>query len=191
MRDRVRQRDGNRCVNDPNHRMPLEVHHLSYTAECEPWEYPIDNFVTLCRDCHLAAHKAQLTNQTPPKVAGGFYAWHQIESLVGHPPHGYLTEVEGRIVCGCFLLDLNPDAPDIVLPGTRQDWIEKATLFQTQSAKDSTGAVPIFVKAEGLPWEHVGHYQVEAITFNPIEIGIHQKRTNRNDIGLVMFLHGE
>ena len=189
MRDRVRQRDGNRCANNPNHLMPLEVHHLSYTAGCEPWEYPLDNFKTLCRDCHLAAHNAQLTNPRPPQVMGGFYAWHQIESLVGHSPHGYLTEVEGRIVCGCFKLDLNPDAPDIVLPGTRQDWIEKSMTFRTQSAEDPTGAAPIFIKGEGLPWEYVGRYRVEAITRNLAEIRIHQARTSQNDIGLVMFLY--
>ena len=188
MRDRVRQRDGNRCVNDPNHRMPLEVHHLSYAAGCEPWEYPLDNFLTLCRECHLATHKAQLINPPPTQVAGGFYAWHQIESLVGHPPHGYLTEVEGRIVCGCFVLELNPDAPDIVLPGTRQDWIDKSAKFQIQSTENPPITVPIFIKGEGLPWEYVGRYRVEAITRSQIEIKIHQQRTNRQDIGLVMFL---
>ena len=82
MRDRVRKRDGNRCVNNPDHRMPLEVHHLSYTAGCEPWEYPLDNFVTLCRDCHLAAHQTQLANQSPSRVQGGFYTWLQIQELV-------------------------------------------------------------------------------------------------------------
>ena len=188
MRDQVRQRDGNRCVNNPNHRMPLEVHHLIYTAGCEPWEYPLDNFVTLCRDCHLAAHQEQLANQSPSRVQGGFFTWLQIQEFVGHTPHGYLTEIEGRIVCGCFQLDLNPDAPDIVLPGTRQDWIDKARHFQTQSAESPTGAVPIFVKGEGLPWEYVGLYRVEAITQNPSEIRIHQVRAVRRDIGLVMFL---
>lgn len=188
VRDRVRQRDGNRCVNDPNHRMPLEVHHLNYTAGCEPWEYPLDNFVTLCRDCHLAAHAAQLTILPPTQVPDNFYTWHQIEKFVGYLPHGYLTEIDSRIVCGCFVLALNPDAPDIVLPGTRQDWIGKCIKFQCQSAEGVTAAVPIFIKAEGLPWEYVGRFRVEAITRNSTEIEIHQQRSSRNDIGLVMFL---
>jgi hypothetical protein len=188
VRQRVLARDRNRCVNDPKHRMPLEVHHLRYTDGCEPWEYPLDNFVTLCRDCHVAAHEEQLNNPRPRRVQGGFYAWHQIQGLVGHPPRGYLTEVGGRIVCGCFQLALNPDAPDIVLPGTRKDWLDKATLFQKQSAEGASGAVPIFVKGEGLPWEYVGRYRVEAITRNHSEIRIHQERAKRRDIGLVMFL---
>jgi hypothetical protein len=185
---RVLARDGRRCVNDPNHRMPLEVHHLSYASGCEPWEYPLDNFVTLCRDCHLAAHRTQFTNPHPRRIRGGFYAWHQIAGVAGHPPRGYLTEVANRIVCGCFQLDLNPDAPGIVLPGTRKDWIEKAILFRKQSVEGPSGAVPIFVKAEGLPWEYVGRYRVEAATHNPAEIRIHQERAAHQDIGLVMFL---
>lgn len=163
--------------------MPLEVHHLTYAAGCEPWEYPLENFQTLCRDCHQAAHIVQLPNPPPKKVAGAFYAWHQLRLVVGHAPHGYLTEIEGNIVCGCFRLDLNPDAPDIILPGTRDDWMSKASRFERQAT-----AAPVFLKAEGLPWEYAGNYRVESSTSNLAEIAIHRERVGRNDIGLVLFL---
>jgi hypothetical protein len=190
-RQEVLKRDGNRCVNDPNHRMPIEVHHLSYIQNREPWEYPLDNFLALCRDCHLAEHKRTLTVKRPIRLRGEFYGWHQIEMLTGYEPRGFLTEIKevgknSRVVCGCFKLDLNPDAPDIVLPGSRNDWLEKARLFQKQGSP-----IPVFVKGEGLPWEYVGFYDCETITINPMEIAIHQKLSGRNDIGCVMFLAPE
>ena len=183
VREQVLVRDGRRCANDPRHRMPLEVHHRQYARGREPWEYPLSNFVTLCRDCHVAEHGRHLVAQRPRRIQGGFYGWHQIESVVGHKPHGYLTEVDGKIVSGCVLMDLNPNAPDILLPGTREDWIKKALLFASQ-----TTAVPILLKAEGLPWEYAGDFWVESFTRSPVEIAIHQSNSNRQDVGLVMFL---
>jgi hypothetical protein len=67
---------------------------------------------------------------------------------------------------------LNPDAPDILLPGTREDWVKKALLFASQ-----TTSVPIFLKAEGLPWDYVGDCWVESFTRNAAEMAIHQQRS--------------
>lgn len=139
--------------------------------------------MTLCRDCHMAEHRRLLTATPRRPVLGRFYGWHQIEGLVGCQPHGYLTEHKGKIMCGCFKLTINPDAPDIVLPGTRHDWIRKALLFEKQGT-----AIPTFIKAEGLPWEYAGRYRAEALTRNSIEIAIHRVRAGHRDIGLVMFL---
>lgn len=32
--------------------MTLHVHHLYYEKEKDPWDYPIEAFVTLCEECH-------------------------------------------------------------------------------------------------------------------------------------------
>src|SRR3954470_13713225 len=98
IRSQVLERDGRRCVNNPSHRMPLEVHHRQYAHGKEPWEYALSNFMTLCRDCHVAEHRLKLTARRSRRIQGGFYGWHQIGVVVGHDPHGYLTEVDGRIV---------------------------------------------------------------------------------------------
>jgi len=37
------------CQDDEN---TLMVHHLSYSPGKEPWDYPPDNFLTLCKTCH-------------------------------------------------------------------------------------------------------------------------------------------
>lgn len=39
-----------RCCQDNEN--TLTVHHLSYSPGKEPWDYPLDNFLTLCKTCH-------------------------------------------------------------------------------------------------------------------------------------------
>jgi hypothetical protein len=115
-------------------------------------------------------------------VKGRSYRWREIGQLVGHEPHGYLTQFGQKIVCGCFRKDLNPDAPSIVLPGGK--WVAKARLFQRQGTP-----IPVFVKEKSLfLWKFVGQFCVEAITQNRVEIQIHRERHDIKDIGEIMFL---
>jgi hypothetical protein len=109
--------------------------------------------------------------------------------LLGFEPRGFLTQdAAGAVRCGCFRVDLNPDAPDIVLPGTKRDFIEKARIFCRQR-----DFIPVFVKGEDFGWEYCGKYRVEAVTSNTIEISIHAKRgTWREEtIAMVLFLEKE
>lgn len=46
------QRDNWKCVSCGNTEMQLEVHHLDYFNGKQPWEYPDDMLVTVCRECH-------------------------------------------------------------------------------------------------------------------------------------------
>jgi hypothetical protein len=49
---RVLERDEFRCRHCLSIHKTLHVHHLDYTDGHEPWEYPLDYFLTLCEDCH-------------------------------------------------------------------------------------------------------------------------------------------
>lgn len=42
-----------RCLNSYDESI-LDVHHLFYIKDYEPWEYEDDALITLCRDCHAA-----------------------------------------------------------------------------------------------------------------------------------------
>lgn len=117
-------------------------------------------------------------------VKGRSYYWREIEQLVGHEPCGYLTQVGQNIVYGCFRKIFNPDAPSIVLPGGKDpQWVAKARLFQRQGTP-----IPVFVNAEGLEWEFVGQFRVEALTQESKEIQLQRERyPYLDDIGAVMF----
>jgi hypothetical protein len=49
----------------------LHVHHLEYTAGKEPWDYPDENFLVVCRPCHEERiHKKGALYRDLPDVNG-------------------------------------------------------------------------------------------------------------------------
>lgn len=60
---RVKERDGNLCTtcyrSDPD--VILQVHHKLYIKGRQPWEYSLDDCITLCKGCHAREH-----NLLPP-----------------------------------------------------------------------------------------------------------------------------
>jgi len=171
------------CVDKHNDRVMLVVHHLIYRTGCMAWEYDAADLVTLCQKCHDRIHRRQWDVRRPALNPHDFYAWHELESVLGFAPRGYLTAIEGDIVCGCFRMDLNPDAPEIVLPGSLPNWRTSALLLARTHK-----AIPVFTKAEGLPWEYRGKYRCTGTTSAPVEIDIHNTRSGRKDVSMVVFL---
>jgi hypothetical protein len=45
-------RDNWKCRRCLDTQTMLHVHHLYYTADVHPWEYPNEAFLTLCKVCH-------------------------------------------------------------------------------------------------------------------------------------------
>lgn len=165
---------------------PLAVHHKTYQRGREPWDYPLENFLTLCEKCHDKAHGINVKQEN--LVEGEFYEWDDLPSVLGFAPRGYLTENSSKteILCGCFTLKYNPDAPDILLAGDEAPVVRKAKLFDKQKQ-----FIPIFIKAVDTEWEYCGKYRVEAMTSNKAEIAIHGERAKRDEIALVLFLEKE
>lgn len=54
-RKEVLDKKGYVC-SDCGSRFNLEVHHLEYKKGKKAWEYPMSNFVVLCRNCHKKIH---------------------------------------------------------------------------------------------------------------------------------------
>ena len=49
---RIFERDGWKCTRCGADDVTLNVHHISYVKDGEPWETPDDLLLTLCEDCH-------------------------------------------------------------------------------------------------------------------------------------------
>lgn len=47
----ILDRDGHACYSCKSI-TNIEVHHFYYVARREPWDYPNDSLVTVCRNCH-------------------------------------------------------------------------------------------------------------------------------------------
>ena len=52
----VMHRDEWRCIACGDEKTTLNVHHKEYRKGADPWDYPDDNFETLCEPCHAKKH---------------------------------------------------------------------------------------------------------------------------------------
>jgi predicted DNA-binding transcriptional regulator AlpA len=94
---------------------------------------------------------------------GGAYTPHEISSTLGGEQQSYLPQREGRIVCGRFILKMNPQAPYIVLVGDFPKVLRKAELLAQQQEP-----IPVFIKdvATQKSWRY--HGKMRCVSFNTI-----------------------
>ena len=52
----IMERDEFFCHGCCDDSIELNVHHLYYLKNRDPWDYPNDAFITLCEDCHKEMH---------------------------------------------------------------------------------------------------------------------------------------
>ena len=52
----ILQRDKFKCRACENEKETLNIHHISYDKNKEPWDYDNDNLITLCDECHKTWH---------------------------------------------------------------------------------------------------------------------------------------
>lgn len=184
----IMERDGWQCQSSTcrsPENTPLHVHHREYLPGREPWEYPPENLVTLCERCHDAQHPRKLVSKD--LIEGRFYHWQELGDVLGFQPHGYLTQTtKGDTLCGCFRLDYNPDAPEIVLPGTDPFIVKQAAAFAGQAR-----FIPIFIKPGDFGWEYCGRYRVKSLTRDEHEISSHKLRAELRELSISMILYLE
>jgi hypothetical protein len=112
------------------------------------------------------------------------YTRKEIHEALGGSVEEYLPTKNGRVVCGAFLPEHNPDAPMIVLAGKGPKIRKAAEQFARQSEP-----VPVFLKREANHWQYVGRFRVHRASTDPAEIAKHEKRANRyHTISMVLFL---
>jgi hypothetical protein len=115
------------------------------------------------------------------------YTRQEIHDAVGGSVEEYLPTKDGRVVCGAFRSEDNPDAPMIVLAGKGPKIRRAAQQFSKQ-----TEAVPIFLKRETNRWQYVGRFRVHRASTDAADIARHEKRANRHGtISMVLFLERE
>ena len=113
------------------------------------------------------------------------YTRAEIRQALGGDLSSSLPHRDGRVVCGCFRPDLNPDAPDVILPG-RGPKIERwARAFATQR-----DFIPCFVKADTNAWEYVGRFRVRRVISDAVELRARARAASRppEDLSMVLYL---
>lgn len=59
MRLEILNRDEFSCQRCGDSESTLHVHHLSYEKGKEPWDYVLENFMTLCQSCHDSEYECR------------------------------------------------------------------------------------------------------------------------------------
>ena len=116
-------------------------------------------------------------------LQGESYTRSQIHKAVGGGVQDYLPHQAGKVVAACLNPDLNPDAPEVVLPGRGPEIQRWAETFAKQS-----DAVPTFLKRGTNDWEYVGNYRVRRLATDPAEINAQRYATGRDDVSMVLYL---
>jgi hypothetical protein len=106
----------------------------------------------------------------PAFTIGKTYSRKQISAALGGSEIEYLPTANKRVVCGCFTLEHNPEAPDIIIPGTGRVIEREGKLFCDQDYP-----VPIFIKRRVNEWEYVGDYKAVNHSIAPTDIAAHHK----------------
>ena len=100
-------------------------------------------------------------------VIGQSYTREDIHARLGGSIQSYLPDVNGKVVCGCFVPGpaMNPNAPEEVLFGTPEaspqiNCVADLVFEQGQRGED----IPTFIKVESSEWKYVGDYLCIGIT---------------------------
>ena len=113
------------------------------------------------------------------------YTWSEIVEKTGadgSPPY-YLLHCDGKIVAGCFTLELNPEAPLVVLAGNGPQIRELADIFCAQ-----TGSIPVCVKSGMAEWLCCGNFKLVRSSTDPAEIARYSAQAQRSDVYKLLFL---
>jgi hypothetical protein len=85
---------------------------------------------------------------------GQDYSRSEINHHVGGSIQSYLPDVNGQVVAGCFRLDTNPEAPNVILPGYGPKIQNAANMFV-----NGNRPIPVFIKQDVNRWRYVGMYR--------------------------------
>jgi hypothetical protein len=117
-----------------------------------------------------------------PKL-GLSYTRAQINEMVGGGVQAILPMRGSRVVCGCFRLDTNPDAPKEVLvaPGPKREMSAKAAVVQQMP-------IPIFLKEEAGEWKYIGNYKPRRYLHREHALLAEEPRAKREDVAGILYL---
>ena|SRR2546423_1799947 len=114
---------------------------------------------------------------------GEKYSRRQIHDLLGGNMQEYLPAVRGKIVAGCFRLDLNPSAPERIYPGTGRKIQSTAHKVAEQRER-----LPIFLKRGNREYEFMGYYLCTGLSATVVDLQRAAAETGRTDItGVLRF----
>jgi hypothetical protein len=94
----------------------------------------------------------------------------------------FLPTRDGRVVCGCITMDMNPEAPECILIGDKPRVVARAEKMAAQG-----GTIPIFIKRGVNQWEFRGPYDFVRISHDPGDFAALAREAGRDDIVAALY----
>jgi hypothetical protein len=120
-----------------------------------------------------------------PFIPGESYSRDHIHEVLGGEKISYLPQKDGKIVCGCFSTDINPEAPYVILVGGDQDE-ERAVQKKAAILESQDEPIPVFLKRATHDWVYEGNFKVKRMIRDRKSLEEKQRLAGRT--GVVMAL---
>lgn len=114
---------------------------------------------------------------------GETYSRIEISKMLGGDTQSYLPISKEAVVCACLTMELNPDAPDIILVGKGKQTVRAAQIFLEQN-----WTVPLFIKQLENEWEYKGNFRAVSAEKEPGKVALLGARAGRLDVVLALNL---
>ncbi|CAN5852907.1 hypothetical protein BH10CHL1_BH10CHL1_22930 [soil metagenome] len=114
------------------------------------------------------------------------YTRTEIQGMVGGELQTYLPQKNKCILAGCFSLELNPCAPNIIQVGKLPQVKAKAELL----ARQPENRFPVFVReSDQHLYSFQGYFKFRSITDNRSEIEVAERKSGRlGELSYVIYL---
>ena len=106
--------------------------------------------------------------------------------MFGGGVQSFLPTKNGRVVCGCFRMDLNPEAPQEILVGVGVQRVKNAHLVVLQKT-----SVPVFIKKEAEDWEYMGRFRATRYLTKEHKLLVDEQRTKDESIAGILYMELE
>lgn len=113
-------------------------------------------------------------------VVGKRYTWQQVQKH-WYGEQTFLAKRDGRIICATLVAETNPEAPEVMIVGTKPRNMRRAEEFCEQG-----GVIPVFMKYAVDSWEFKGFFELESFTTDPARVKKHAHP--RQELSRVIYL---
>ena len=123
-----------------------------------------------------------------PFIPGESYSRDHIHEILGGEKVTYLPQKDGKIVCGCFSSDANPEAPYVILVGGGEDGEEHSVEMKAKILEAQDDPIPVFLKRASNDWVYEGTFRLQRVRRDREFLEEKQRQAGRLDVVMALIL---
>jgi 5-methylcytosine-specific restriction protein A len=123
-----------------------------------------------------------------PFIQGESYTRDHIHEVLGGEKVSYLPQKDGKIVCGCFSTDANPEAPYVILVGGDDEGGESPVERKARILEAQDEPIPVFLKRASNDWVYEGNFRLQRVNRDRQFLADKQRQAGRIDVVMALIL---